>query len=260
MSLDRNWTLLVLILHRTDSLMFTQVLAVLTVLRVNDSTSPTTPENLSAVAQWTDDNLMLLNEAKSEYQIFTRARQDFAARFSINDKTIERKYEAKVLGLWLQPDGGWTKNTKEICKRAYSKLSMLTKLKYAGTKTEDLVQIYKLFIRSSGEYSSVVFHGSLGRKNTAAIEKIQSTSLRVIYPNLSYSEALVASGLETMAQRRENRCLNFSIKASKHPQQKSLFPLNHSTTHNVRHHEKYKVNHALMSFTETRQCPIVRDY
>ena len=132
---------------------------------------------------------------------------------------------------------------------------MLTKLKYAGTKTEDLVQIYKLFIRSSCEYSSVVFHGSLGRKNTEAIEKIQSTSLRVIYPNLSYSEALVASGLETMAQRRENRCLKFSIKASKHPQQKSLFPLNPNSKHNVRHHEKYKVNHAFNEFYRNSAVP-----
>ena len=220
-----------------------------------DPSKCTTNENLNKIATWTDENLMLLNEAKSEYQIFTRSRQEFAARFSINNRTIERKFASKVLGVWLQPDGGWNKNTKEICKRAYSKLPMLTKLKYAGAKTEDLIQIYKLFIRSTAEYSCVVFHGNLGAKNTAAIEKTQSTCLKVIYPKLSYSEALTKSGLETMARRRQNRCLTFSLKAAKHPTQNRLFPINPKSTHPLRRHEKYKVNHAYNEFYRNSAVP-----
>ena len=214
-----------------------------------------TPKYLDSIANWTTENLMQLNEAKSEYQIFTRTRQEFATRISINNKTIDRKYSAKVLGVWLQPDGGWTKNTSEICKRAFSKLSMLTKLKYAGTKTQDLLQIYKLFIRSTAEYSSVVFHSNLGAKNTAALEKIQSTSLRVIYPNMSYSQALARSGLETLAQRRERRCLSFSLKAAKHPIQNRLFPQNITNNYNVRNHEKYQVNHAFNEFYRNSAVP-----
>ena len=214
-----------------------------------------TPDNLDFIAKWTDENLMKLNEAKSEYQIFTRARQDFAARFSINNKTVDRKFSAKVLGVWLQPDGGWTRNTAEICKKAYSKLGMLTKLKYAGTKTGDLFEIYKLFIRSSAEYSSVAFHSNLGAKNTAVIEKIQSTSLKVIFPNLSYTEALAKSGLETMASRRESRCLKFSIKTAKHPKMKSMFPVNQNNIHNVRKHEKFQVNHANNEFYRNSALP-----
>ena len=214
-----------------------------------------TPEYLNGIASWTKENLMKLNEAKSEYQVFTRARKGFATRFAINDKTIDRKYCTKVLGVWVQPDGGWTKNTTEICKRAFSKLSMLTKLKYAGTKQEDLLQIYKLFIMSTAEYSSVAFHSNLGKKNTAAIEKIQSTSLKIIFPSLSYSQALAKSGLETLAKRRQTRCLNFSLKTAKHPQQKRLFPLNQENTHNIRKPEKYQVNHAHNEFYRNSAVP-----
>ena len=214
-----------------------------------------TPEYLESIGNWTSDNLMQLNEAKSEYQIFTRSRQEVATRLSINNKTIDRKYDAKVLGVWLQPDGGWAKNTSEICKRGYSKLGMLTKLKYAGTKTEDLLQIYKLFIRSTAEYSSVVFHSNLGKRNTATKEKIQSTCLKVIFPNLSYTEALTKSGLETMAQRRQNCCLTFSLRAAKHPLQKQLFPKNKPNAHNVRKHEKYEVNHAFNEFYRNSAIP-----
>ena len=80
------------------------------------------------VAAWTNSNLMLLNEDKCDYQIFTRAREQFAARFVVNGKVIERKYVSKVLGVWLQENGEWTKNTAELCKRSYAKMKMLTKL------------------------------------------------------------------------------------------------------------------------------------
>ena len=38
------------------------------------------------VAAWTNSNLMLLNEDKCDYQIFTRAREQFAARFLLTER------------------------------------------------------------------------------------------------------------------------------------------------------------------------------
>ena len=65
---------------------------------------------------------------------------------------------------------------------------MLTKMKYVVTNTEDLLDIYILFVRSVAEYCSVVFHSS--------------------------------------SQRRQKKCLDFSLKCIKHPKNKRLFPLN----------------------------------
>ena len=91
---------------------------------------------------------MLLKEIKCDYQIFTRSRQEFASCFIVNNTHIERKYVTKMLGMWIKESGKWTKNTAELCKQAFCKISMLTKLKYAGTSIADLLEIYKLFIRS----------------------------------------------------------------------------------------------------------------
>ena len=137
-------------------------------------------ENLNTIATWTDENLMQLNEDKSNYIIFTKARQDFASRFTLNNKVLERKKATKLVGVWLEEKGGWARNTAEICKNAYAKLSMLTKLKYAGVSTKDLLETYILFIRSRTEYVSVAFHSSLTKKQEKAIERIQSTCLKVI--------------------------------------------------------------------------------
>ena len=39
-----------------------------------------TQEHLNTICRWTDDNLMKINEAKSNYLIFTRTRTDFMTR------------------------------------------------------------------------------------------------------------------------------------------------------------------------------------
>ena len=162
----------------------------------------TTQANLNQVATWTASNLMVLNEGKCDYQIFTRAREKFAARFFVNEKLIERKYVCKVLGVWLQENEEWAKNTAELCKRSYAKMSMLRKLKYAGVSLKDLLDLYKLFIRGSAEFCSVAWHFGLSNTQSSAIEKIQSTSLKILLKNdyISYQNALSKTGLSTLAQ------------------------------------------------------------
>ena len=47
---------------------------------------------------------------------------------------------------------------------------MIAKLKYVGVRTEDLIDIYKLFIRSCLEYCSVVYHSSLTVEQSMKLE------------------------------------------------------------------------------------------
>ena len=124
---------------------------------------------------------------------------------------------------------------------------MLTKLKYVGVSTEDLIEIYILFIRIIAEYCSVVFHSSLTMGQANDLERIQKTSLKVILGDnyINYSAALEMCGLDSLFQRREKRCLDFALKCSRHPINQRLFPLN---TRNDRGHlrktEKFAVNFA----------------
>ena len=105
---------------------------------------------------------------------------------------------------------------------------MLSRLKYAGIPREDLLLIYKLFIRSTAEYCSVVFHSALTQEQTKKIELIQSTSLKIILgcEYLNYESALKICSLDTLYQRRSDRMLNFAIKCTQDKFNKKLFPLN----------------------------------
>ena len=72
-----------------------------------------------------------------------------ATRFTLDGAYIERQSATKILGVWIGEDPScWERNTKEIMKRTYASMSILTKLKYAGLSREKLIHIFPLFVRS----------------------------------------------------------------------------------------------------------------
>ena len=201
---------------------------------------------------WSENNLMQLNKSKTYYLIFSRTREEFASRFTINSTFIDRKKETKILGLWLEEDGRWAKNTKEICKRAWARVGMLTKLKHAGVNTEELLHNYKQFVRVMLEYCSVVWHSSLSEQQSRSLERCQSVCLRVILGDnfISYEAALEMTGLRKLSDRRQSRCLEYGLKSLKNPVNKRYFPENPNLDLSLvtREREKYHVN-----FARTRQ-------
>ena len=139
-----------------------------------------TQDTTNYISNWTDDNLMKLNVAKSNYMIFTRTEEVFATRLNIGNSKLDQVPVSQILGLWISEDLTWTKNCKEICRKGFSRLSMITKLKYVGVGTDDLIQIYILYIRSIAEYCSVAWHSRLTLLQTNKGEKIRKTCLKVI--------------------------------------------------------------------------------
>ena len=166
----------------------------------------------------------------------------------MNGEKIDRQEYVKILGVWLSEDiGDWTKNTSEICRRAFSRMGMLSKLKYVGVPIEDLVEIYCLFIRSTAEYCSAVFATSLTVEQDRKLSNIEKTALRIILQDnyISYEAALEMTGLSSLSDRRAAHLLSFSRRASRHPVHgPRMFPLNPDIQdiHNLRTREKFHVN------------------
>ena len=86
---------------------------------------------------------MTLKESKTTYMFFTRSRQKITTRLTVNGKFIECEKHIKLLGLWLQEDGVWGNHVKETWKKAYMRMSFLTKLRYAGISRGELIYNYK---------------------------------------------------------------------------------------------------------------------
>ena len=217
-----------------------------------------TQGHIDQISDWTQTNLMKLNTLKSNYMIFTRSKEPFATRLSMNGDKLERVTVTKLLGVWISEDMSWSRNCQEICRKAFSRLSMITKLKYVGIPQEDLVDIYVLFIRSVAEYCSVSFHSSLSQEQSRKLEGIQRTCVRVILGERynGYKSALKTLGLESLEERRKQRCLDFAIKCLKHPRNQRLFPVKqNNNNHDIRTHEKFQVNFARTSVYQNSTIP-----
>jgi hypothetical protein len=106
------------------------------------ATSLKTQRDLDTIAEWTYANLMQLNAEKSNYMVLSRSETEFATRLNMNARTSDRVEETKLVGVWLTTWLDWEKNTREICKKAYARMTMITKLKYVGVPEEDLIHIY----------------------------------------------------------------------------------------------------------------------
>jgi hypothetical protein len=202
---------------------------------------------LDSIQNWTSDKLMKINSSKTNYMVFSRCQQDFATRLSINGDVIERKKVVKILGVWISEDAGdWSINTTEICKKSYGRISMLSKLKYAGLSVEDLLEIYCLFVRSKAEYCSVVFASSLTQEQIRKIENIEKTCLRIILQEMyiGYEEACEMLAISSVTKRRDARLLSYAKKCTRHPTNERFFPRNPNqlAEPQIRQREPFKVN------------------
>ena len=175
------------------------------------NTSLQTQSHLNNISKWTKENKMKLNEKKTSYMVFSWSTQEIATRFQLNNKTLERVEEQKLLGVWISTFLDWKRNTDEICKKAYSRLHLLTKLKYIGTKTPDLIHIYVMYIRCLLEYCSTVWHSSLTIEQITDIERVQKVCLRVILGEENYVDYNQALKVTCLQKRREDKCLKFGL-------------------------------------------------
>ena len=124
---------------------------------------------------------------------------------------------------------------------------MLSRLKYAGMKRSDLINIYIMHIRSVTEYCSTAFDSSLTDEQERKLENIQKVALKVILGQsyTTYEDALTETSLKTLKIRRQEKSLKYACKALKHPLGQQMFPLNNNENpQNTRKSEKFHVNFA----------------
>ena len=132
-----------------------------------------------------------------------------------------------MLGTIITSDLKWNKNTKKIVRDANTKMRMLHIASKFIKNKEDLLHIYKTFIRSRLEFSCTVWHSSLSKMNEQDIERVQKSAMKLILKDkyVDYKKALKSVNLESLYERRERLCLRFAKKCLKDENFKKLFPM-----------------------------------
>ena len=133
-----------------------------------------TTNYVKEINQWTEKNLMKLNEKKTKQIIFNFNKgKQFATKVKLKGEPLEVVDEVKLLGVIITKDLKWEKNTKYLVKKANKKMRMLHIASKFTRNREHLKQIYKTFIRCNLEFSSNVWHSSLTQENREDLERVQ---------------------------------------------------------------------------------------
>ena len=150
---------------------------------------------------------------------------------------VESSSEMKILGYRLGQRPNADAHVKHIKKGFIGSSWLLRHLKRAKVPPKHITSVYCSMIRSQIEYSSVVYGGFLTGGQSDELERLQATSLGIIWGwNRPYEELLATSGLESLKKRRGAAFERFTVKAYRDPAfRKRWFPERQTIDHNLRH-------------------------
>ena len=103
----------------------------------------------------------------------------------------------------ISSDLSWQSHVDYIVKRASKRFFVLCQLVRIGVSVNDVLSVYCSLIRSILEYACPVWHCGLTKGQSEEIEGVQRRCMRVLFPELSYSDSLQITGLELLCTRRE---------------------------------------------------------
>ena len=175
---------------------------------------------LDDLHQFTQDNLMKINKAKTNIMLFNTSRKyDFPPELTLPGSTnyLNVIENTKLLGIRLTTNLRWSDHTSYLCKRAASKFWMLRRMKMLCIDPSIIVDFYFKEIRSICEMACQVFHSGLTKQQSQDIENIQKKSLKIILVNLysNYEEACTLLNAEPLSDRRITQCITFVKRAVK---------------------------------------------
>ena len=181
--------------------------------------------NLQLVAnelvEWCADNNMHLNTSKTKEMVIYFGKQYCKSEIActrIVDANIERVETFKLLGVIFSSDLTWKAHVEYIISKASKRIFVVYQLVRSGLSFGDVISVYSSLIRSILEYACPVWHCGLTKGQSDEIESVQKRCLRIVFPELSYCDALQITGLEQLSVRRELLVRNLfnEIKSSNH--------------------------------------------
>ncbi len=161
----------------------------------------------------------------------------------INGKPIDSVPHVKLLGRNISNDLKWNIHVDEIVRKVSTRLYFLRQLKRANVPIKELLLFYVTCLRPITEYACQVFHNGLPLYLVDDLERLQKRALRTIYPSLTYREALTASKLPTLYDRRDGLTKRLFNEISSNPNHKlyNLLPGRNSFTVNLRNKRSFNV-------------------
>ena len=168
-----------------------------TVFEIIPRCSPSyVPSMADHICQFAAERGMRLNPKKCREMVinFLQFQPTQLGPLQLMGSVVKRVNSYKILGIHVTNDLSWNKHIDYVFKKAKKRLYALRLLARSKVPAEDLIAIYCPLVRSILEYGSPVW-AALPEYLSDVVEGVQRKALRIVFPGLAYSEALVASGL-----------------------------------------------------------------
>ena len=180
---------------------------------------------LDDTEKFTIDNNMKINHKKTRIILFNKSRIfDFPPEVYFSDQqNLVVINDMKLLGVIITDNLRWQQNTDFICQKARQKLWTLRRMKRMKMNSSHIWDVYTKEVRSHLELAVPVWHSGLTKHQSAQIERIQKSALRIILDDhyTTYEEVCSLYSVEQLEKRRLKLCLNFAKKDIK--RDKSMF-------------------------------------
>lgn len=171
--------------------------------------------DLNSVTDWFQRNKMKLNTDKCFIMSFTRRICYSDNDYVINGVKLERRSEAKDLGVVFQPSLKFNNHYSYISNRAYGVLGFVIR----NSKNFDIstvVRLYNALVRPHLEYASNIWLPT-AVTNINIIEKVQKKLLRFLYVRknnqypymVSYRALTDSFNFQTLCYRRKTQAVLF---------------------------------------------------
>ena len=208
--------------------------------------------NISSIQDSVDDlaeqalaNKFQMNQSKcKELRIGFAKSNTYFEPIKINDASLDVVNSATILGLTISHDLKWNEHVSGLIKKARKRLYFLSQLKRSHLETRELTQFYITCIRPITEYACPVFHDSLTKYLSHDLEMIQKRAMRIIFPWVSYNDALSAAGLQSLGDRRQeltDKLFQDIVTNNDHKLHSLLPPCNYNGI-NLRQKRKFNVS------------------
>ena len=202
-------------------------------------------EELDKLQKYCQDNQMVINNKKCKVMVFNPHRKYAGMpRLTLSgegEEFLQIVENMKLLGVQLRSDMRWCDNTDYICKKGFSRLWILRRLKGLGANQNELIDVYQKQVRPVLELAVPVWQSGITKSEKNQIERVQKCALYVILGNqyTHYSEALELVNCESLEDRRVKICEKFVKKSANHPKYHNWFRMDENSV-NERYTRKAK--------------------
>ena len=208
-------------------------------------------DSLTELKDFTDKNLMVINEKKSQIMSFNFSKTlTFPPEFTIgNSPILEVVTHTKLLGIVISVDLKWNLHVEYMCKKAAKKIWMLRRLKSLNMEPKIILDFYLKEIRSVLEFGVACWNGGLTAQHSEQIERIQKIAVNIILCDsdwqIPYEVGCTSLGIDLLVHRRTELCIRFIQKTALNPMHSDWFcpsQDNHYTRQDLPPYREFKCN------------------